>query len=262
MRLVPDGVFHWRHEIAQAGPDTSSIEVAFTERSPGVGQPPWAGLNLGGHVGDDPAQVEANRTRVAQAVGVDRDHLVLLNQVHGAEVVEVDGPSPGRAPDADAVVTCSTGLALVVLVADCVPVLLHDARAGVIAAAHAGRAGLTAGIVPATVARMRGLGARQISAVVGPSVCGRCYEVPSELARQAAAVAPSSLARSWVGTPAIDVATGVVEQLSRTGIRVDWVRGCTREDPLLYSYRRDGRTGRFAGVIVRRAGRSGRAATR
>lgn len=249
-------MFHWRREISTGGPDESAIEVAITDRGPGVGDAPWTGLNLGGHVGDDPAQVEANRTRVAQAVGVDRDHLVFLNQVHGTEVVEVDGPWRAAVPDADAVITRSADLALAVLVADCVPVLLHDASAGVIAAVHAGRPGLLAGIVPAVVSRMRGLGAREISAVVGPSVCGRCYEVPPELAQQAAAVAPSSLARSWVGTPAIDVATGVVEQLSRDEVRVDWVRGCTREDPLLYSYRRDGRTGRFAGVILRRAGRS------
>lgn len=227
-----------------------------------MGAEPWSGLNLGGHVGDDPAQVEANRARLAEAVGVGRDHLVFLNQVHGTGVVEVDGPWRGPVPDADAVVTRAPDLALAVLVADCVPVLLHDAEAGVVAAVHAGRPGLVAGIVPKVVAQLRGLGAERLSAVVGPSVCGRCYEVPPEMAQRAAAVAPSSLARSWVGTTAIDVASGVVEQLSECEVAVDWVRGCTREDPLLYSYRRDGRTGRFAGVILRRAGSPGDARAR
>lgn len=254
-------MFHWRRTITPARPDGSLIEVGFTDRSPGVGRPPWTGFNLGGHVGDDPAQVETNRARLADSLGVGRDHLVFSNQVHGAEVVEVGGPWPGPVPDADAVVTRATDLALAVLVADCVPVLLYDADAGVVAAVHAGRPGMTAGIVPAVVARMRVLGARELHAVVGPSVCGRCYEVPAAMAQQAAAVAPSSLARSWVGTPAIDVATGVVEQLTRDGVPVDWVHGCTREDAQLYSYRRDGRTGRFAGVILRRASRPAGAAT-
>ena len=102
---------------------------------------------------------------------------------------------------------------------------------------------------------MHSLGAEQVSATVGPSVCGRCYEVPEELVRAAAAVAPSSVTTSWVGTPAIDVAAGVVEQLTTLDVAVERVAGCTREDEELYSYRRDGVTGRFAGVVVLRAGR-------
>lgn len=252
-------MFHWRRTILPTGPGGSVVEVGFTGRSAGRGLPPWAGLNLGGHVGDDPRQVEANRGLLAQGLAVPRDHLVFMNQVHGTAVVEVDGPWAAAAPEADAVITGATDLALAALVADCVPVLLHDGTAGLVAAVHAGRPGLTAGIVPIVVDRMRRLGAQRLCAVVGPSVCGRCYEVPAAMAARAAAVTPSALTRSWTGTAAIDVAAGVVEQLAGEDVAVEWVGGCTREEDDLYSYRRDGATGRFAGVILRRAGTAGAA---
>ena len=105
------------------------------------------------------------------------------------------------------------------------------------------------GVVPATVARLRELGATSIEAVVGPSVCPRCYEVPEAMRDEAAAVEPTSASVTWTGTPAIDVAAGVVAQLAREGIALRWLSGCTRERDDLYSYRRDGTTGRFAGVV-------------
>ena len=242
-------MFHWRSSIDRVG-SGRPVDLGFTDRSPGRGAGPYAGLNLGGHVGDDPAAVEANRGAVAEAVGVPRDHLVLMNQVHGREVVEVAGPWDGPAPEADAVVSRTAGLALGVLVADCVPVLLHDGEAGVVGAVHAGRPGMTSGIVGRAVAAMRDLGATAIGATVGPSVCGRCYEVPPEMAAEAARVSGSSAARSWTGTPAIDVASGVVEQLAAESIGVQWIPGCTRESSSLYSFRRDGVTGRFAGIVL------------
>ncbi len=233
------------------------IEAWFTGRDEGVGAAPYAGFNLGGHVGDRAKVVEANRSALAAAVGVPRDRLLFMAQVHGTTVLEVSAPWEGEAPDVDGIVTTATGLALAVLVADCVPILLLDESAGVIGAVHAGRPGMGAGIVLQALERMRGLGAEQIVAVVGPSVCGRCYEVPAAMAQEAAGRSPASAARSWTGTHAIDVAAGVVEQLSTEGVAVQWLPGCTREDPDLYSYRRDGRTGRFAGIIVRRSARDG-----
>jgi YfiH family protein len=241
-------VFHWRSTLDRTG-SGGVVELGFTDRSAGRGTGPYAGLNLGGHVGDDPASVEANREALAAAVGVPRDHLVLMNQVHGSDVAEVSCPPTGPAPPVDAVVTRTSGLALGVLVADCVPVLLHDREAGVIGTVHAGRPGMTSGIVGRAVSAMRDLGAATMTATVGPSVCGRCYEVPADMAAAAAAVSPSSAARSWSGTPAIDVAAGVVEQLVAESVAVQWIPGCTRETPSLYSYRRDGVTGRFAGVV-------------
>ena len=231
----------------QSGP----IHWGFTDREGGVGAGEYGSLNLGGHVGDDAEVVEANRTRVAGAMGVARDHLLFLDQCHGNDVVVVDGPwGESGAPRADGVVTSTPGVALAALVADCTPVLLSDASAGVVAAVHAGRPGMTSRIVDVAVARMRELGAHEISAVVGPSVCGRCYEVPAEMRDAAAAVSPEASAVSWTGTPAVDVASGVVAQLHANGVAVHWVPGCAREEAQLYSYRRDGRTGRFAGVVV------------
>ena len=111
---------------------------------------------------------------------------------------------------------------------------------------------MTKGIVAQAISAMRDLGATQVSAVVGPSVCGRCYEVPLDMREDAAAVSPESRAVTWTGTPAIDVAAGVAAQLRAAGVDdVTWVPGCAREDEALFSYRRDGTTGRFAGVIVR-----------
>lgn len=239
-------MFFWRDDVA-------GIRRAFTDRSGGVSAPPYAGLNLGGHVGDAPEAVRENRTRVAQGMGVTPDRLVLMDQCHGAEVAVVTERPEGPLA-VDGVVTTELDLALAVLVADCAPVLLSDHGAGVIGAVHAGRPGMVGGIVGVAASVMRDLGATRIAAVVGPSVCGRCYEVPLAMREDAAAVSPESRAVTWSGTPAIDVASGVVAQLRTAGIDdVTWVGGCAREEPSLYSYRRDGTTGRFAGVVVRSA---------
>lgn len=243
-------MFAWRDQIT--GPAGHVVERYFTDSGDGVSTGSYAGLNLGAHVGDDLQLVERNRQLLADAVGVSRSNLVFMNQVHGRDVEIVNGPRQGDAPAYDGVVTAAADLALVVLVADCTPVLLADVEAGVIGAVHAGRPGMTAKIVDSAVSQMRELGARQISAAVGPSVCGRCYEVPDAMRADAAAVSASSHAVTWTGTPAIDVAAGVVEQLREHEVDVTWVPGCTRESTSLYSYRRDQQTGRFAGVVVLR----------
>ncbi len=233
------------------------LELTFTSRTGGVSASPYGTLNLGGHVGDDPAAVRTNRERVAAALRLPADRLLLMDQRHGSDVAVVDAGAadPDRsAPAVDAMVTTETDLALAVLVADCTPVLLSDGERGVVGVAHAGRPGFVAGVVDRVVMTMREAGAERISAVVGPSVCGRCYEVPADLRDEAARVVPESAARSWTGTPAVDVATGVVAQLRANDVDVAWLPGCTREDPDLFSYRRDRTTGRTAGVVVRRAG--------
>jgi len=172
-----------------------------------------------------------------------------MNQCQGSDIVVVDGPWDGEAPKADGVVTTSTDLALAVLVADCTPVLLVDQVAGVAAAVHAGRPGMMSGIVGLAVDAMTDLGARSIRATVGPSVCGRCYEVPESMRAQAASISPSAAATSWQGTPAIDVAAGVVEQLRARSVAVQRISGCSRELEQLFSFRRQHRTGRYAGVV-------------
>jgi YfiH family protein len=244
-------VFYWRSVISTCDPGRV-VDLGFTGRSAGRGTGPYAGLNLGGHVGDDPADVEANRRAVAAELSLPRERIVFMNQVHGADVLEVTGPWSGQPPEADGIVSRTAELALAVLVADCVPVLLHDGDAGVVGAVHAGRPGMVGGVVVSAVEAMRDLGARSIRATLGPSVCSRCYEVPVDVVRQAADVSPAAAAWSWTGTPAIDVAAGVIEQLVANGVAVQWVPGCTRESDDLYSYRRDKRTGRFAGLVCMR----------
>ena len=239
----------WRDQLTGQGGRT--IDVGFTDTAGGVSTTgPIASLNLGGTVGDDPSNVAHNRATVAAAVDVAPDDLVFMRQAHSDRVLSLDDGS--RDPDGDGMVTSSTGVALAVLVADCTPVLLADPAAGVIAAVHAGRPGMMARIVDRALDRMSEHGATNPVAIIGPSVCGRCYEVPLELREQAAEITPESRTVSWTGTPAIDVASGVVAQLHARGVATTWVSGCTRESDRLFSYRRDHRSGRFAGVIVQR----------
>ncbi|MFC9960568.1 peptidoglycan editing factor PgeF [Streptomyces nigra] len=231
----------------------SGAHFAFTDRWGGVSAAPYEELNLGGAVGDDPRAVGANRERAATSLGLDPGDVVWMNQVHGTDVAVVDGPwGDAPVPEVDAIVTTRRGLALAVLTADCVPVLLADPVAGIAAAAHAGRPGMIAGVVPAAVEAMTRLGAdpARIVARTGPTVCGRCYEVPEEMRADVAAVEPAAHAETSWGTPAVDVAAGVHAQLTRLGVR-DRERSpvCTRESPDHFSYRRDRTTGRLAGYV-------------
>lgn len=176
-----------------------------------------------------------------------------VHQVHGCDVLEVDepGPAPGQdVPTADALVTTRRGLGLMIRVADCVPVLLAGPDEGVVAAVHAGRPGLALGVVDRAVARMREHGASRIVAWVGPHVCGGCYEVPGELRADVVATVPAAWAETRRGTPSLDLGAGVRSQLERHGAEVVMTGGCTREDPGLHSYRRDGAAaGRLGGLV-------------
>ncbi|MFD5533681.1 peptidoglycan editing factor PgeF, partial [[Kitasatospora] papulosa] len=221
----------------------------------GVRAVPYAELNLGGGVGDDPAAVRTNRARAARSLGLDPARVVWMNQVHGRDVAVVDGPwgdAPADVPAVDAVVTSRRGLPLAVLTADCTPVLLADPAAGVVAAAHAGRPGLVAGVVPAAVEAMIALGAEPsgITAYTGPAVCGRCYEVPEQMRAEVAAAVPASWSETSWGTPAVDVTAGVHAQLDELGV-VDRHSSpfCTLESGDHFSYRRDRTTGRLAGYV-------------
>ena len=237
--------------IAYSGP----LRFAFTTRQGGAGAAPFDSLNLGDHVGDDLETVRANRRLAAESLGVKRDRVVYMKQVHGADIAVAREPWPDEAaPSVDALVTDQSGLVLAVLVADCTPVLLADPVAGVVGAAHAGRPGMAAGVVPATIEAMRGLGAdpARMEAHTGPGVCGACYEVPEAMRADVAAREPESWATTRQGTPAVDVPRGVAAQLRRAGIpeeRLHLSHACTMESPEYFSYRRDATTGRFAGFV-------------
>jgi YfiH family protein len=225
------------------------IGVAVTDRRGGVSKPPYDELNLADHVGDDPADVARNRALVLEAVAPGGS-LVTMRQIHSADVAVVDDAT--APPQADALVTRTPGLVLAVQVADCTPILLWDRRARTVAAVHAGRRGLAAGVLPRAVETMVALSARpeRMYAVVGPGVCPEHYEVPAQMREEVADAVPASAATTSHGAPALDIRAGLLAQLSDAGVR-QWMvmPQCTAETEDLYSYRRDRTTGRFAGLV-------------
>jgi len=232
------------------------VELAFTDRHGGVSGAPYDSLNLAWAEDDPEALTENHRRLMADFAPGDR--LAELSQVHGSTVAVIGPEGPSHTVHghlhaiADGVVTAQPGVTLMVRAADCVPVLVAADDGAVVGAAHCGRPGLVAGIVPATVAAMRDLGAGPLTAWIGPHVCGACYEVPQEMQDDVAAVEPASRASTSWGTPALDVGAGVRAQLERDGVAVVDLSRCTRESSDLFSYRRDGRgSGRQAGIIRR-----------
>lgn len=226
------------------------VDLSFTDRLGGVSAVPFDSLNLALEGDDDPAACAANLKIVLDDFAPG-DELADLHQVHGCDVVTpAEGVTDGARPDADGIVTDRPGVVLMVRAADCVPVLLADADAGVVGAAHAGRPGLAEQVVPATLARMRELGATRVTAWIGPHVCGACYEVPEAMRDEVGAVVPEAVATTSWGTPSLDLGAGVRAQLAAEGVAVVDAARCTRESPDLYSYRRDGRrAGRQAGLV-------------
>ncbi|HZK06360.1 MAG TPA: polyphenol oxidase family protein [Actinomycetaceae bacterium] len=224
----------------------------FTTRAGGVSGSPYAasggggGFNLGRHVGDEPAAVDENRRRLERMLGVTVEW---MDQVHGRDLCVITEPT-GRhaAATADALVI-GPGVPRIapgVLVADCVPVVLATESGSHRAAVHVGRKGMMLGILGAAVERLGELAREAVFAVAGPHICGRCYEVSAELFAEADALGAGSTTR-W-GTPGVDLLAGIRRQLD--GVPFAVVPGCTLEDERFYSYRRDGRTGRCAGVAV------------
>jgi YfiH family protein len=152
----------------------------------------------------------------------------------------------------DALVARGPGIGIGVLVADCVPVLLVDIEAGVVAVAHAGRPGLLAGVLASVVAAMRAAGAlpARVRAALGPAAGPCCYEVPRPMQDDAVARLPRTRARTTWGTPSLDLRAGCRAALAAEGVvDVRFVGGCTIHDDRFYSYRRSPVTGRFAGVV-------------
>lgn len=229
------------------------VEVAFTDRHGGESRSPYDSLDLGGARAERP-DVAANFALLARELRV--DGIVTMRQRHGNVVTFVDAgasrdAAPGAGPECDALVTDVPSTALCVRAGDCVPVVLADADKGVVAVAHAGRRGVVADVVGATVAAMRAHGATSVTAWVGPHICGGCYEVPASLRSEVAAAAPVAFACTTSGTPAVDIGAAVVAQLEAAGARVVDRSVCTFESPDLFSYRRDAeRSGRSAGIVV------------
>ncbi len=212
--------------------------MAFTDTRAG---------NLALHVGDNPADVMRRRDVLERVVGIAPGSLRFMDQNHGSSVALMDTDTP--APEADGMV--SRNVPLAVMVADCIPiVLVGQASDGpVLAAVHAGRPGIANGIIPIAVDRMRSLGASGIRAWLGPSICGACYEVPAALQTAVATAVPATRSTTSWGTPGLDLPAGARSQLEAAGVGVDYAGPCTFENESLFSYRRNNRTGRLAGLV-------------
>lgn len=229
----------------------------MTDRSGGISEGPYGSFNLGDHVGDDPAAVAANRSRLARTLGLSEDRMVYMEQVHSPTVTEVtqemlDELAGDPVPVTDSLVTTLRGIALVVLTADCVPVLLSDEEAGVVAAVHAGRLGARNGILARTLDEMERLGAApaRVHALFGAAIAGTDYEVPESMADDVEARLPGSRTTTSAGTTGLDLRAGLVRQLMARGVTlIDADPRSTLAEESLFSYRRDGTTGRQAAVV-------------
>ena len=210
----------------------------FTDRRKGSSLGAYESLNFGFHVGDDPAAVTANRALLR--------NVQFMNQVHGNDVVVVDQVLD-QDPTCDGLITTTKGISLAVMVADCIPLLLISQEA--VAAVHVGRAGLVNRVAIKALHQMRSLGAIEVHAILGPSICGTCYEVPFQMQQDVIAEHPRAFSTTRHGTPALDLPAGLIADLTAEGVSYEASVICTQEDPLYYSHRKENPTGRFAGVV-------------
>lgn len=240
--------------LARAG-----VVHGFSTREGGVSAAPWASLNLGGSVGDDPAAVEENLLRLAGAAGIRRGAFRGAVQVHGDRVLEVGQGPHDPATEADALLTGTPGLAVAVKTADCVPILLFDRHTGAAAAVHAGWRGTAAGIVRRAVLALaaRGSDPAHVLAAIGPAIGRCCYVVSPELAADFAARHPEGVVQGRH----LDLPEANRRLLREAGVpdeQIDVLHRCTScEGRLFFSHRRDaGRTGRHLSFVVAKDARS------
>lgn len=214
------------------------VREFFTSRSEG---------NLALHVGDDHERVLAARAALAQRLSLPVSNVKYMNQVHGNTVAIVDATS--GEPTADALITTDRSVALAVLVADCLPVLLRTKN--VIGVIHAGRAGIVQRVIPHTIEAVRSRDSSPISIVIGPAICGRCYEVSPEIYHEVTSQVPATATHheSSHSKNCLDLRAGARAQCEEYGITPTIVEKCTQESADLFSYRASKVTGRQAGVI-------------
>ena len=227
---------------------SDKVRHGFYTRRGGVSSGLYAGLNCGQGSGDAPANVAANRSRVADDLGVAANRLATLYQVHSPRVIVIDGPISEPRPQADGLVSRTPNLALGILTADCTPVLLADVEHGVIGAAHAGWKGALSGIIANVIGAMESLGAQRsaIRAAIGPTISQSNYEVGPEFharfleenSANGRYFVPSSTGQSghWM----FDLPGYVADlvRAERVGA-VQTIDACTYADPdLFFSYRR------------------------
>jgi YfiH family protein len=219
------------------------VLVAFADREGGTSKAPYDSLNLAARVGDDLADVDENRTRVAAAAGFDVGALVLARQVHGKDVLSAGPEDSGVIGEADVLVSRVPGRVIGILTADCVPVVLHTN--GAVAVAHAGWRGLVSGAIEAAIAELGSV----TKAWVGPSIHACCYEVGPEVV--------DAFRRAGLPVASddhVDPGRAAVVALHNAGVAdVEATTECTSCDARYFSYRRDrvtGRQGAFTGLLA------------
>lgn len=239
--------------------ERSGIVVAFSERTGGTSEPPYASLDLAAHTGDDAGAVNGNRALFLSALGLGdfAERLTCAEQVHGSVVIEVDGDLAGsgarageRLPvgGADALLTREAGVPLMLFFADCVPVVLVSESARAVAVVHAGWKGALAGIAGAAARQLASAcgDPGDLVAYVGPHIGSCCYEVSPEIVSQFA----DRFATISRASSRLDLAAAVAEDLNRAGVpgkRQCHLGICTAHNTdRFYSYRAEGRTGRHA----------------
>ncbi len=230
------------------------VEAAVTLRDGGCSRPPWASLNLGAHVGDDPECVARNRRAVASALSLPAEP-VWLQQVHGTAVARIEAASTRPDGEADAAYTTLAGVPLCILTADCLPILITDRDGQEIGVAHAGWRSLCHGVVENLLQHFR-MPASALTAWLGPAIGPEAFEVGPEV-REAFIAAQSEAARAFrSGTGdrwLADINALARLRLQRAGVgRISGGGDCTFSDSGRYfSYRREGQTGRMATLIWR-----------
>lgn len=236
-------------------PAPANVRALCTTRSGGVSGPPWASLNLGDHVDDDPAHVQQNRERLASACNLPAGAFGWLKQVHGTKAVALPARQGGSIPEADASYTGRAGVACAILSADCLPVILCDYDGTTVAAAHAGWRSLAGGVLENLVAQL-GLPGNHLMAWLGPAIGPDVFEVGPEVKAAFVAHNPQAAeAFSTGGARSVhylaDIYLLARQRLKAMGVEQVFGGGfCTVTDRTrFYSYRRDGQTGRMATVI-------------
>jgi YfiH family protein len=243
--------------------EASGIGIAFSERTGGVSMPPYESLDLAGHVGDVPADVDRNRDLLLEGIGIGalRSHLTTAEQVHGTRIVQVTAAERGRGacvteglppvPGADALWTHERGVPLMLMFADCVPVILARPSLPAVAVVHAGWRGAAAGIVTEAASALAALpGPDDLMAFVGPHIGACCYEVGSEFVSHF----DNRFVTITAASTRLDLGAAVAHTLERSGVpkgRQCHLGICTAHNTdRFFSHRADGLTGRHGALAV------------
>ena len=231
-------------EILDVVFESERLKLGFTTRFGGVSEDAYESLNLGDHVGDLPQNVAKNREILAAALGIAPFNLKFMRQIHSNRV-EILRDIDDELPPCDGIITALRGVALCVLVADCSPVLIADEGRGVVAAVHAGRAGVTGKICTNAVKLMAsefGCEAGDLRVFIGANIKARNYEV-GEL--------DLTEFNRYKNSGKFDMEAALRDEFTALGVgRAEFDPRCTFETGELFSYRRDGVTGRFCGFIM------------